>query len=121
MKKKLCQPDVLPDVSPFRRKVYLALMSVPAGKVTTYGALAAAVGCRSPRTVGQALRHNPFAPQVPCHRVIASDGSLGGFQGHAAGGPLKKKLSLLKSEGVIFKDNKLADPGRIFCFQPRTG
>ena len=86
--------------SAFRRAVYAALCRVPVGQVTTYGALARAVGCRSPRAVGQALRHNPFAPRVPCHRVVAADLSLGGFNGQRQGPELERKRQLLQAEGV---------------------
>jgi len=93
--------------------VYAALRRVPRGKVITYAALGCRVGCRSPRAVGQALRANPFAPEVPCHRVIASDLSPGGFQGQANGRPLARKLRLLAAEGVRFKNGHLADPRRV--------
>lgn len=86
--------------SPFRQAVFAALCRVPAGRVTTYGALARVVGCRCPRAVGQALRHNPFAPLVPCHRVVAADLSLGGFNGQRQGPELERKRALLAAEGV---------------------
>lgn len=93
-------------------------MSIPRGQVTTYALLGKAIDCRSPRAVGQALRRNPFAPQVPCHRVIASDLTPGGFNGArggtARGGTeIKRKLRLLAAEGVEFRDGRLADPSRI--------
>ena len=88
--------------TPFRRRVYTLLLSVPAGRVTTYGALARALGCGSSRAVGQALRHNPFAPLVPCHRVIAAAGRIGGFAGARRGPDIERKLALLRAEGVRF-------------------
>ena len=63
-------------LSPFRLRVYLELLNVPRGETITYGELARRIGCGSAQAVGQALRHTPFAPEVPCHRVIATDGSL---------------------------------------------
>ena len=90
------------DISPFRKKVYLALLDVPRGETITYGELARRIGCRSARAVGQALRHNPFAPEVPCHRVIAADGTLCGFNGHRDGLELVRKRRLLSEEGVPF-------------------
>jgi methylated-DNA-[protein]-cysteine S-methyltransferase len=66
-------------LTPFRRRVYLALLEVPRGRVTTYALLAKRVGCASARAVGGALRANPFAPDVPCHRVVAADLGIGGF------------------------------------------
>jgi len=74
--------------------------------------LARRIDCPSPRAIGQALRTNPFAPAVPCHRVIASDLTPGGFQGNRTGPVLAKKLRLLAAEGVRFKNNHLADPTR---------
>lgn len=89
-------------VTPFQRAVYDALLRIPVGKVTTYKRLAESIGCHSARAVGQALRRNPFAPQVPCHRVVASDATLGGFEGRRLGAFLKKKRGLLEGEGVVF-------------------
>ena len=81
--------------SPFACRVYAALKKIPAGRVITYAALARRIGCRSPRAIGQALRANPFAPEVPCHRVIASDLMAGGFQGYTVGPAMVRKLRLL--------------------------
>lgn len=92
----------LPKVTPFQERVYAALLEVPAGFVTTYGALAKRLGCGSAQAVGQALKNNPFAPHVPCHRVVATDRSLGGFQGERDGAPVARKVRLLRGEGVRF-------------------
>lgn len=95
-------------LTPFRRRVYKALLEVPRGSVISYGELARRIGCGSPQAVGQALKANPFAPRVPCHRVIAADGSLGGFCGSRGGGELARKRRLLESEGVQFtQDGKV--------------
>jgi methylated-DNA-[protein]-cysteine S-methyltransferase len=99
--------------SPFARKVYTALRRIPAGRVITYAALARRIHCRSARAIGQALRANPFAPEVPCHRVIASDLTPGGFQGRTNGLALAQKLRLLRSEGVTFAHGRLADSARL--------
>lgn len=88
--------------SPFALRCYELLKQVPPGKVTTYGELAHALHTKAFRAVGQVLHRNPFAPQVPCHRVVSSDGSLGGF---ALG--QKKKIELLKKEGVRVQDLKI--------------
>ena len=85
-------------LSPFRLRVYLELLNVPRGETITYGELARRIGCGSAQAVGQALRHNPFAPEVPCHRVIAADGSLCGFGGSRGPKALKRKLALLEAE-----------------------
>lgn len=86
------------SITEFQRKVYLELLNVPCGETITYGELARRVGCRCPQAVGQALRKNPFAPEVPCHRVIRSDGSLGGYLGETGGQTVDRKRDLLESE-----------------------
>lgn len=105
------------EISPFQRRVYDALLRVPRGRVTTYGLLARETGCGSAQAVGQALRRNPYAPRVPCHRVIASDLSLGGFCGARAGAELDRKRRLLTQEGVTFTaDGRLRDRRQVFAF-----
>ena len=86
------------NIPPFQRKVYLALLEVPAGTTITYGELARRIGCRSAQAVGQALKRNPFAPEVPCHRVVAADGSLGGYNGKREGEQIERKRELLNRE-----------------------
>jgi len=100
----------------FQIRLYAALRRVPPGSVTTYKALASAIGCGSPRAVGQALRRNPYAPEVPCHRVIASDLRLGGFQGKTTGRAVAKKQAMLAEEGVHFVNGRLRDPARCVAF-----
>jgi methylated-DNA-[protein]-cysteine S-methyltransferase len=91
-----------PKISEFQKKIYETLQKVPKGKVTTYATLAKAVGCGSCQAVGGALKRNPFAPEVPCHRVVKSDLSLGGFFGETSGPQIDKKKQLLICEGVRF-------------------
>ncbi|MDP3954818.1 MAG: MGMT family protein [bacterium] len=80
----------------FFERVYQLTKRIPRGKVTTYGQLAILLGKPgAARAVGQVLNKNPFAPKVPCHRVIGTDGNLCGF---AKG--LRAKEELLKAEGV---------------------
>ena len=62
------------------------------------------MGSKAYRAVGQAMHRNPYAPEVPCHRVVSSDGSLGGF----AWG-LDKKISILAHEGILVKNNKIVN------------
>ncbi len=100
----------------FQSRVYDATRKIPRGRVSTYADVAVTIGCRCPRAVGQALRCNPFAPEVPCHRVIRSDLTIGGFAGQTDGAKIRKKLRLLKQEGVRFKDGRLADDTRLFRF-----
>ena len=104
-------------VTPFRQKVFDALCRVPKGRVTTYKLLGEAIGCTSSRAIGQALRHNPFAPRVPCHRVIRTDLTIGGFAGRVEGAKIRKKLRLLEEEGVRFKNGRLKDPNQVFTFR----
>lgn len=94
----------------FNEKVYALLKKVPKGKVTTYKALAEALGTKAYRAVGQAMRCNPYAPNVPCHRVVASDGSIGGFMGknNLKSKEVKRKIRILESEGVAVHNNKVA-------------
>jgi len=103
-------------VTRFQQKVYAATLRIPRGKVSTYRLLAKAVGCGSARAVGQALRCNPFAPRVPCHRVIRSDLTIGGFAGKTAGVEIRRKLRLLAGEGVRFENGCLRDRGRLHTF-----
>jgi methylated-DNA-[protein]-cysteine S-methyltransferase len=103
-------------ITPFQKQVYDALRLVPCGSVTTYKALAAAIGCGSPRAVGQALKRNPYAPEVPCHRVIASDLRLGGFHGQVSGTAVSKKRALLAEEGVLFSRGRLVSASQCFRF-----
>lgn len=84
--------------TPFQKKVWKALLTIPAGEVRTYSWLAKRIGCpQAVRAVGSAVAKNPFAPDVPCHRVVRKDGSLGGYSGQ---GGIKTKRRLLKKEGL---------------------
>lgn len=105
------------EVSEFASKVYSKLKQVPKGKVTTYKELAKSINSKSYQAIGQVLRKNPFAPEVPCHRVVKTDGSLGGFMGEIEGKAIIKKINILKSEGVLTKDNKVIDfENKLFRF-----
>jgi len=86
----------------FKEQCYDLLKKVPQGKVTTYKALADALGTKAYRAVGNAMNKNPDAPRIPCHRVINANGALGGY---AHG--LKRKISLLKSEGIQIQNNRI--------------
>ncbi len=82
----------------FQRTVLRAVMRVPRGEVITYGALARVIGRpNAARAVGRALGSNPLPIVIPCHRVLASDGSLGGYSGR---GGVRTKAVLLHLEGV---------------------
>lgn len=98
----------------FEQRVYDLLRHVPSGRVVTYAAVARALGCGSAQAIGQALKRNPFAPQVPCHRVIRSDLTLGGYAGETGGARLREKQCLLREEGVEFdRQGKLLDRRRV--------
>jgi methylated-DNA-[protein]-cysteine S-methyltransferase len=86
----------------FNQRVWAMCARVPKGQVTTYADIARALGTKAYRAVGNALNRNPYAPAVPCHRVVGSDGSLTGF----AGG-LKLKRAMLASEGIECADGRV--------------
>ena len=88
----------------FAERCYRILASVPRGKITTYSDIAHAIGSRAYRAVGNAMNKNPYAPEVPCHRVVNRDGHLGGY----AGG-IDKKEALLKSEGIEIENGHIVD------------
>ena len=89
-----------PTGTEFQKMVWLELLNIPVGSVITYLELARKVGKpKSYRAVANAVGANPFAPEVPCHRVIRSDGRLGGYSGE---GGVETKLKLLRSENVDF-------------------
>ena len=80
----------------FQLKVWKYLRTIPKGKVKTYKQVAISIKSpRSARAVANACAKNPYAPKIPCHRVIRSDGALGGYSGR---GGVKQKLKLLRSE-----------------------
>ena len=84
----------------FQLKVWNYLTKIPKGQIRTYLEVAKAIKRpKSVRAVANAIGKNPNAPKIPCHRVIRSDGKLGGYSGP---GGIKTKKKLLKSEGIIF-------------------
>ena len=86
------------------KKVYELLKQIPQGRVTTYKALADKLKTKAYRAIGQIVGTNPDAPIVPCHRVVKADG---GISGYAFG--VKKKIALLKSEGLGIKAGKVVN------------
>ena len=90
-------------ITNFQQRVYKTTALIPKGRVSTYWEIAVALGQpQAARAVGNALNKNPYAPQVPCHRVIRSNGEIGGF----ASGSDKKRL-MLQKEGVTVIENKI--------------
>jgi len=95
-------PPLPASLPPHTHRVLLALLQIPPGCFTTYGSLARFLSS-SPRAVGSALKKNPFPPTIPCHRVLAADGSVGGYMGQwGAGEMVERKVELLRGEGVRF-------------------
>lgn len=89
----------------FKEKVYEITKTIPKGKVATYGQIARLAGNpKASRAVGAIMKHNPFAPIVPCHRVVGSNGNLTGFSG---GSGISTKKEMLKSEGVNFTKDRV--------------
>jgi len=87
------------------QQVYKKLTEVPQGKITTYGELAKAVGLKNgQRVIGQIMKKNPYPAIIPCHRVVMSDGKVGGY---AYGGDVK--TNMLRKEGIQIQNGKILD------------
>lgn len=88
----------------FNESCYELLRTVPKGRVTTYKELANALGTKAYRAVGTAMKKNPNLPKTPCHRVVNSNGELGGY---LLG--LNEKIKLLKKESIEVENGKIID------------
>ena len=86
-------PRLNPQGTAFQKRVWTALLTIPYGETLSYGEIAQMVGCRSAQAVGQAVGRNPIALIIPCHRLIAANGQLGGY---AYGTEIKKRLRELE-------------------------
>jgi len=96
----------------FNEQCYDLLMQIPKGKVTTYKLIAEALNTKAYRAVGNAMKNNPNVLTVPCHRVVNSNGYVGGYVNG-----IEKKVELLKSEGIDISDNKIVNlRGYLFRF-----
>jgi methylated-DNA-[protein]-cysteine S-methyltransferase len=84
----------------FEQDCYKLLLKIPEGKVTTYKEIAHALGKKGYRAVGRAMNRNPNLIDVPCHRVVKSNGEVGGYAGGSA-----RKIELLREEGVEVSEN----------------
>ncbi len=92
-------PLDLNQQTPFQRKVLMTIQEIPYGQVSTYSEIAKRIEQPTAyRAAGQALRRNPMPIVIPCHRVVHSDGSLGGYGGTLCS---ERKITLLKLEGII--------------------
>ncbi|MDE6285527.1 MAG: methylated-DNA--[protein]-cysteine S-methyltransferase [Muribaculaceae bacterium] len=98
-------PPLNPDGTIFQRRVWKCLLEIPRGSVITYGELAARLGS-SARAVGQAVGANPIAVLIPCHRVVAAGGRLGGF---AHGTEMKRALLNLEAKDVSWSFQQAAE------------
>jgi methylated-DNA-[protein]-cysteine S-methyltransferase len=112
-------PSITTPPTPYQLRVYTLLSQIPPGRLTTYASLARALNS-SPRAIGGACRRNPFAPEVPCHRVISSNGHIGGYKGEMEDAPSginqQRKLQLLREEGVEFTEE-----GMLIVPPPKQG
>lgn len=90
----------------FNKKVLELTKKIPKGKITTYKIIAEKLGTKSYRAVGTALRKNQYAPKIPCHRVVKSDGTVGGYKGIRNS---KEKIRLLRKEGIKIKGKKIVN------------
>jgi len=95
----------------FQISVWRAMELIPRGKVTSYGAIAHYLGTKAVRAVGSAVGKNPYAPEVPCHRVIRGDGKIGNYSG---GEGTPTKIKLLTQEGIGIEGDKIVDFQKVF-------
>ncbi|MFA5994320.1 MAG: MGMT family protein [Parcubacteria group bacterium] len=94
---------IMQKITAFQKLVYAETKKIPRGKVLTYADIARRIGRpKAARAVGSALHKNPFAPTVPCHRVVRSDGRVGGF---AFG--QKEKIARLEKEGILIEAGRM--------------
>ena len=97
----------------FNKRCYQKLALIPKGMISTYAEIAKSLNSKAYRAVGNAMAKNPHPIAVPCHRIIKSDGTLGGY---ALG--ISKKIQLLKKEGLKIKNNKVVDfESKLFRFK----
>jgi methylated-DNA-[protein]-cysteine S-methyltransferase len=93
----------------FDEKVWKLMERIPKGRVTTYGQIANKLGTRAYRAVGNACRKNPYAPRVPCHRVVRSDGTVDGFGGKISGENVREKIQRLREENIEVKNGRIVN------------
>jgi O-6-methylguanine DNA methyltransferase len=93
----------------FDERVWKLMERIPRGNVTTYGQIARKLNTKAYRAVGNACRKNPYAPRVPCHRVVRSDGTIGGFGGKISGKTVEEKTLLLREENIEVRNGRVVD------------
>lgn len=97
----------------FEERVWKLMEAIPKGQVTTYGLIARKLKTKAYRAVGNACRRNPYAPRVPCHRVVRSNGTIGGFGGKTSGETVENKVRMLRREGVEVRNGKIVNFERV--------
>jgi methylated-DNA-[protein]-cysteine S-methyltransferase len=97
----------------FSDKVYKLCKQIPSGKISTYREIGKKLNSKAFRAIGQALKRNPAPIITPCHRVVRTNGDIGGFSGETSGPKIQKKISLLEKEGVQVKDDKIVNFERV--------
>lgn len=97
----------------FKQKVFSLVKKIPEGKVTTYREIAHAMNTQAYRAIGNILAKNDYGfldgGKVPCHRVVRSDGTVGGYCGQKCGKMVCEKKALLKKEGIRFEGDEILD------------
>lgn len=88
-----------------QKEVLEMMKKIPEGKVTTYRIIALELGTRAYRAVGTAVKNNPDAPRIPCHRVVKSNGTVGFY----SGGGTKTKIRMLQKEGIKISNNRIVN------------
>jgi len=98
------------NLTDFQKSVLKMVRKIPRGRVATYKEVARGIGRpRATRAIGRTLNKNPHLNQIPCHRVVKSNGQIGGY---ALGA--KKKIKLLKKEGILIKRGRVINFSKIF-------
>ena len=88
----------------FKEKIYNALKTVPKGYLTTYKELAKAVNSKAYRVVGSLMKKNEHPKEIPCYKVVKSNGSIGNY---SAKGGIKRKIELLRKDGILVENSKI--------------
>lgn len=102
-------------MSNFNERVWKLTSEIPKGKVTTYREIAKKMNTKAYRRIGQTLKVNPTPIEVPCYRVVKSDGSIGGYSGNDPK-MIKEKISLLRKDGIEIKNGKIELRKYLHCF-----
>ena len=88
-----------------QQKVLEMMEKIPRGKVTTYKLIGQKLGTKAYRAIGTVVKNNPYAPRIPCHRVVKSDGTVGFY----SGGGTKTKIRMLRNEGIKIEGKRIVN------------